>query len=281
MPSFKSPLKEAGGGEGSRCIYPVRLDTYGRGCAHDCAYCYAKSLLSFRDLWHPEEPASADFTKIRRKIWRQLRRGDVVRLGGMTDCFQPAERWRRVTYRTIRELNRRGVGYLIVTKSALVADSDYMALYDPELAHFQVTITATDDAQSMSFEKASPYSERKAAVEKLSAAGFDAQVRLSPFLPEFVDMEELASIKCDKVLVEFLRANAFIKRALLLDYSRHSLREGNYEHLPLERKLELLETVKGFEQVSVCEDVEAHYAYFRDNVNSNPRDCCNLRRNDG
>ncbi len=36
------------GGEGSKCHYPTRLDTYGCGCAHDCKYCYAKSLLNFR-----------------------------------------------------------------------------------------------------------------------------------------------------------------------------------------------------------------------------------------
>lgn len=36
------------GGEGQKCHYPTRLDTYGCGCSHDCKYCYAKSLLDFR-----------------------------------------------------------------------------------------------------------------------------------------------------------------------------------------------------------------------------------------
>ena len=28
------------GGEGDKCHYPTRLDTYGCGCAHDCKYCF-------------------------------------------------------------------------------------------------------------------------------------------------------------------------------------------------------------------------------------------------
>ena len=48
MPTeFKSFYKTVGGNEGNKCHYPTRLDTYGCGCSHDCAYCYAKSLLDF------------------------------------------------------------------------------------------------------------------------------------------------------------------------------------------------------------------------------------------
>ena len=52
MKEFKNFYKEVGGNEGSKCNYNKRLDTYGCGCAHDCKYCYAKSLLSFRNLWN-------------------------------------------------------------------------------------------------------------------------------------------------------------------------------------------------------------------------------------
>lgn len=50
MKEFKSFYKTVGGGEGSKCYYPTRLDTYGCGCYHNCSYCYAKSLLEFRKL---------------------------------------------------------------------------------------------------------------------------------------------------------------------------------------------------------------------------------------
>ena len=65
---FKSFFKTVGGSEGNRCNYSTRLDTYGKGCQHDCSYCYAKSLLDFRKLWNPENPAVADIEKIKKKI---------------------------------------------------------------------------------------------------------------------------------------------------------------------------------------------------------------------
>ena len=63
-PEFKSFFKTVAGNEGSKCRYPTRLDLYGRGCAHDCAYCYARSLLAFRGLWHPEQPAVANIRRV-------------------------------------------------------------------------------------------------------------------------------------------------------------------------------------------------------------------------
>ena len=82
---FKSFFKAVGGNEGGKCNYATRLDTYGCGCQHNCAYCYARALLDFRGLWNPTSPAVADINEIRKTIARELKRGDVVRLGGMTD----------------------------------------------------------------------------------------------------------------------------------------------------------------------------------------------------
>lgn len=277
MPSYKSPLKMVEGGEGSRCNYPLRLDTYGRGCANDCAYCYAKSLLEFRGLWSPEHPSSADVTKIRNKV-KRIPRGETVRLGGMTDCFQEAEKWHRVTYRTIKMLNNRGVHYLIVTKNPLVARDDYLKILEPELAHIQISITSTDDEFNKTYEKAEPYSERKEAIERLSCLGYDVSIRLSPYIPQFIDLEELSSIKCDKILIEFLRVNHVVRRCLDIDYSEYTHKEGNYSHLPLKRKIELLSQINGFKEYTVCDDVESHYNYFKQHYNSNKEDCCNLRR---
>lgn len=91
MRDFGSFFKKVGGNEGDKCNYSTRLDTYGCGCAHDCDYCYAKSLLSFRNLWNPKAPAVATISEISRAI-KRIPRGETIRLGGMTDCFQPAKR---------------------------------------------------------------------------------------------------------------------------------------------------------------------------------------------
>ena len=275
MTEYKSFYKTVGGNEGSLCHYPTRLDTYGCGCQHDCKYCYARSLLEFRRLWHPTDPSVADIGKIRRKVAR-LEPGSVVRMGGMTDCFMPMERSHGVSYETIEALNKRGVHQLIVTKSDLIADDRYIGILDRDLAHIQISITSTDDATAARYEKAAAVSRRIRAAETLQEAGFDVSLRLSPFIPEYMDIDRLNSIEVDKCLVEFLRANAAIMRTFDIDWSPYTLKIGNYRHLPLERKIELLDRLD-FEEVSVCDDVPDHYHWFRENFNHNPDDCCNLR----
>ena len=279
MKDFKSVGKTVGGNEGDKCHYPTRLDTYGCGCQHDCKYCYAKTLLDFRGLWDAKNPAVTNIAEISKAI-RKMNRGDVVRLGGMTDCFQPLEKIHRNTYKTINLLNRRGVEYLIVTKSAIIADDEYIQVMDKDLAHIQVTITCFDDDlyRKLDYEKASLPSERIKAVEKLQKAGFDVQIRLSPFIPEFVDFDVLNSIKCDKILVEFLRVNAWIKKWFKIDYTDYIVKENGYNHLPLKKKLAYIGKVTGFKEMTVCEDESRAYEYWKQHFNHNKDDCCNLRR---
>jgi len=268
MKEYKSFFKTVGGNEGGKCRYNTRLDTFGCGCQHDCAYCYAKSLLSFRGLWDAKEPAVADLDKIERKI-AKLEPGTIVRLGGMTDCFQPMEAQEHITAETIQLLNKYGIGYLIVTKSDLICD--YLSILDKDLAHVQVSTTWIPCEKAVSTER------RIEAIERLEAAGVDTAVRLSPFVPQFVDFDRLNSIRCRKIIVEFLRVNHWIRAWLPLDYSSYTVKHAGYNHLPLDKKIEALAKITGFDEVSVCEDVTEHYEYWRECVNHNKEDCCNLR----
>ena len=280
---FKSFFKNVGGNEGSKCNYPARLDTYGCGCSHDCKYCYAKSLLDFRKFWNPRDPKVADIGKIEKQIKKIAdgKCGEIraIRLGGMTDCFQPIEEKHHVTYETLKLLKKYKVHYLIVTKSDLVASDEYMKVLDKELAHIQITVTTTDDDLSMTYEKAVPPSKRIAAIEKLQAAGFDVALRLSPFIPEFVDMGILNKVKCDKIQVEFLRVNSWIKKWFDIDYTPYTVKQSGYLHRTLEDKREHMKWIWGFKEVSVCEDESEAYEFWKKNVNHNPDDCCNLRIN--
>ena len=257
MKEFKSFYKQVGGNEGSKCNYNIRLDTYGCGCQHDCKYCYAKSLLDFRNLWNPEEPAVADIEKIKKKITSIKKSGvSIVRLGGMTDCFQPLEKSQRVTYETIKALNDAGIEYLIVTKSDLVADDEYMSILDKKLAHIQITVTTTDNAlyRKLNYEKAVTPGRRIKAIEKLQANGFDVALRLSPFIPQYIDFDVLNNVECDKMQVEFLRVNSWIGKWFDIDYSDYTVKQSGYYHMPLDKKLEYIKKITGFKYVSVCED---------------------------
>ena len=276
MKEFKSFYKTVGGNEGNKCHYPTRLDTYGCGCQHDCKYCYAKSLLDFRKLWNPTSPAVADVKKIARVV-AKLPKDSVIRLGGMTDCFQPIERECRVTYETIKLLNEARIEYLIVTKSDMVVSDEYLEIFDKDLAHIQITVTTTDDDLSLTYEKAVVPSRRVKAIERLQENGFDVALRLSPFIPQYIDFDILNAVKCDKIIIEFLRVNTWVKKWFDIDYTDYTLKQSGYNHLPLAKKKEYLKSITGFKEMSICEDVTEHYVFWQENFNHNPNDCCNLR----
>ena len=251
----------------------------GCGCSHNCSYCYAKSLLDFRNLWHPLNPRVADINKIKKQI-EKIEPGSIVRLGGMTDCFQVFENAYRITYETIKLLNKRKIHYLIVTKSDMVASDKYLEILDKELAHIQISITSTDDKTAFRYEKAPSTSRRIAAIEKLNSLGYDVQLRLSPFIPELINFDVLNSIHCDRILVEFLRVNTFIKRWFKeIDFSNYTLKQSNYCHLPLDEKIKQIRKIKNFKELTVCEDVTEHYNYWKEHINPNKDDCCNLHYN--
>lgn len=278
MKSFSVFFKETGGNEGNKCVYPLRLDTYGCGCQHDCKYCYAKSLLEFRNFWNPQKPVVANIKQV-RNIIRRIPKGTIVRLGGMTDCFQPIELKYRATYQTIKLLNKYKIGYLIVTKSHLVANDEYMQIYDKDLAHFQITTTCLDDDlyKKLDYEKASLPSKRIEAIKKLQDNGYDVAIRLSPLIEEYMDFDKLNSLGIEKALIEFLRVNHWIEKWFNIDFSKHTKKQSGYKHLELDEKIKIINKIK-IPNKSVCEDVDEHYEYWKNNYNNNPDDCCNLRR---
>lgn len=276
MKEFKSFYKEINLRKyNTWCKYKKRIDTYGCGCQHDCSYCYAKCLLQFRNNWNIKEPRIAYISEI-IKIVELLDKTDIIRIGSMTDCFQPIEITKRVTYETIQILNQYRINYLIVTKSDIVSDDKYIKIYDKNLAHFQITITATNDSKCLEYENASSPSKRIEAIEKLYRFGFDISVRLSPFIEENIDLDIVNSIKCNKILIEFLKVNHWIKKWFDIDYMNYTFKYGGYEHLSLDKKIRLVDKITGFEQISVGEYVKEHYEYFKENVNYNKEDCCNL-----
>lgn len=271
---YKSAYKKLNRKINTWCIYTQRIDTYGLGCQHECKYCYAKSLLDFRGYWN-KIPAISDINKISSSI-KRLIPGDTVRIGSMTDCFQPLEKENNITYQTIKWLNYYKIHYLIVTKSNLVSEDKYINIYDKKLAHFQITITHTNDNECFKYEKASLISERIKSIEKLYKLGFDVSIRLSPFIEEFIDYNILNKIKCNKILIEFLKVNHWIKKWFNINYFDYVVKYGGYSHLPLFKKLILLKNITGFKQISIGEYVKDHHNYFKTNINYNSEDCCNL-----
>ena len=104
------------------------------------------------------------------------------------------------------------------------------------------------------------------AVEKLYKFGFDVCIRLSPFIEKNIDTNIINNIKCNKILVEFLKVNHWVKKWFDINYDEYSLSYGGYNHLTLDKKIDLTDRITGFSQKSVGEYVNLHYEYFKDNV---------------
>jgi DNA repair photolyase len=273
---FKSFYKVAKGKKNEKCFYTTRLDPYGRGCAYNCSYCYGKQLLDFRKLWHPEDIAVAEMDQIEKTI-KKIPKGSIVRMGGMTDCFQPIEQKYENTYKTIQLLNDHQIHYLIVTKSDLICTKKYMEILDPKLAHIQISIETDNDYVLRRLSDAPPFYIRKHTLEQLYEAGFDTSLRLSPFLYETADFTRINEINIEKCLIEFLRYKPNMAEHIgkFVDQDQYTVKENGYRHLPLDQKLEVISKLN-FPEISLCDSVKEHYLFFKNNINTNPYDCCNL-----
>ena len=161
----------------------------------------------------------------------------------------------------------------------MVADDEYIKAMRKDLAHIQITVTCTNDElyKELDYEHADLPSDRIKAVLKLQAEGFDVAIRLSPIIEDYIDFDYLNSLGIEKAIVEFLRVNTWIKKWFDIDYTKWTLKEGGYEHLPLDEKVRILSQLH-IPSISVCEDYTEHYEYWRDHFNPNSKDCCNLRR---
>jgi len=208
---FKSFLGLPGAGEIHRCYYPLKCDTYGRGCSNNCSYCYSKSVLFFRNLWDNENPATIDPNKLDKILYDSLvndKKGDIpsyirhrqpLRLGAMTDCFSDAEIENETTYKVLQILKKYKYPVLILTKNKLVATDKYLKVLDPDLGYIQLTITTPyDDIAALYEEKASSTTERLEALKILGDAGFATAVRINPMFPMYKDGHFSRGVKSEK-----------------------------------------------------------------------------------
>jgi DNA repair photolyase len=174
-----------------------------KGCAHACAYCYARAYHTYLDL-PPSTFETQLFVKmnisslLRRELRRPTWRGDAIAIGTGTDPYQPLEAQYRVTRRCLQEMAEVENPGSITTKGTLVVrDSDVIA----ELARrtdFSVHISLISlDAELLHRLEpgAPPPKSRLRAIERLSACGIPVSVFLAPVLPGLTDdPEQIAAV---------------------------------------------------------------------------------------
>jgi DNA repair photolyase len=183
-----------------QCLYAFEIDTYGRGCSHNCVYCYAKAELTVHGYWNNPIPVPIDINEVRHIFytvfetdrsnkWREvIERRIPLRIGCMSDSFMKADLKYKVTQELLRILKFYRYPHTIITRSDLVAHDKYIPLIDPKLASIQLSISSTNDELNKKLEPGAPYAEeRLLALEKLNRLGYWTAVRINPLFPIYPD----------------------------------------------------------------------------------------------
>lgn len=184
----------------SKCHYTLELDTYGRGCIHECAYCYAKDELSLHGYWNNPIPFPINLNEIRnifytvfetdkKSKWRDILSKRIpIRIGSMSDSFMWSEMKNGLTYEVLKLLKYYSYPYLIFTRSDLVAHEKYLNILDPKLGSVQFSICGNNKELTKIIEPGAPSITRRiSALSKLSEAGIWTAVRINPLFPKYPD----------------------------------------------------------------------------------------------
>jgi len=183
-----------------QCLYAFEVDTYGRGCVHDCVYCYAKAQLTVHGYWNKPFPMPIDLSEMwnifytvfetdKRSKWREVLEKRVpLRIGSMSDSFMYMDKKYGVTKEFLKMLDHYKYPYLVFTRSDLVAHDEYIDALNPDLCSIQMSISSTNDKMNKLIEPGAPSAKRRLeALQKLTKEGFWTTVRLNPFFPIYAD----------------------------------------------------------------------------------------------
>lgn len=198
---FKTPLKLVNSHSTcQQCLYAFELDTYGRGCIHNCVYCYAKAQLTQHGMWNSPYPAPINVNDIRKifytvfetnKVskWRTIFEKRVpLRIGSMSDSFMLMDETIKVTQEVLKILKYYNYPYVIFTRSDLVAQDEYLEQFDPKLTAIQFSISSINDKLNRLLEPGAPSSARRLkALEVLVKNKLWTTVRINPLFPIYPD----------------------------------------------------------------------------------------------
>ena len=184
----------------SKCHYTLELDTYGRGCIHNCVYCYAKDQLTLRGYWNRPHPMPVDLSELRKIFytvfetnkkskWREILEKRVpIRIGSMSDSFMYMDKKFKVTLELLKILNFYNYPYIIFTRSDLITHDEYLKNLNPCLASIQFSISGDNEAITRKLEPGAPSIKRRfLALKVLADAQIWTAIRINPLFPTFPD----------------------------------------------------------------------------------------------
>lgn len=169
-----------------------------RGCAHGCAYCYARPSHEYLGF----DAGLAFETKIivKRRAPELLRdwlcRGswqpEEIAIAGVTDCYQPCERQFRLTRGCLEVARDANQPIGIITKNALVLrDLDILRpMAECGVVNVSLSITSLEQELARTMEpRTSAPAARLRAVAALAEAGIPVSIMIAPVIPGLNDHE--------------------------------------------------------------------------------------------
>lgn len=167
------------------------------GCVHGCVYCYARFMKRFTahpEAWGTFLDARVNAPQVLRRQLARRRQPFVkpVFLSSVTDPYQPPEKLHKITRGLLEVLLEYQSPISILTKSDLVLrDIDLLRQFDQ--CKVGLSIMTLDDELARRMEPgASPPTRRLKALHTLHMEGIYTYAFVSPYLPAFSDIEQLA-----------------------------------------------------------------------------------------
>lgn len=173
------------------CLRDAYTINVTKGCEFTCVYCYARG--------YPEAPYSGQvhlYGNLPEKLGEELdnprRRSviDWVVFNTASDSFQTHPEILNITYRAMKVLLERGIGFSFLTKGwipdrFITLFSHYFGLVTPRIG-----LVSTSPRYRDLFEpQAAPVVERLQNIDRLKGVEIDVEVRIDPIIPFYTDDE--------------------------------------------------------------------------------------------
>lgn len=158
-------------------------------CEFRCVYCITQAQGDSR----PKLDAGDVRAQLRRELDEEPAKYGIV-VGGMSDAYPTVETELGLTRAVLEELVAQGREFHVVTKGiGILRDLDLLVAHR-QAVKVQVSLSSVDDAVLAELDPGAPRArERLALVRRLSDAGLDVTVAVTPWIPDVTDVGAIAA----------------------------------------------------------------------------------------
>ena len=193
------------------CDMPIRFDTY-KGCTHGCKYCFEKRNGKY-DISKVQkgEGVKALMSWIQGKRTSETNWCDwniPLHWGGVSDPFQPCERYYRMSYNALRVFAETKYPFVVSTKGRIIAEPEYLELL--KKCNCDVQISMVCSSYDKLEEGAPSFEERLEIARKVAPSVKRLIVRIQPYMHEvygevYENLEKFKAAGAYGVIVEGMK----------------------------------------------------------------------------